>query len=119
GYTTAEWQYKESPSNDFGYYISEEMAERIIFDEQKNSHWMYKHPDFLETTEGKVVDMKYPVIMNSLEELEVLAEVETTVRDYVNERLAIWITEGGMEEEWDSYIEELKKMRVEEAIDIY
>lgn len=119
GFTEAEWQYKESPSNDFGYYISEEMAERIQYADVENAHWLYKRPEFLETTEGQVVDLKLPEIMYSLEELDVLAEVETDVRDYVESKFAHWVTEGGMEEEWDDYEKDLEKMRVNEAIEVY
>jgi|SRR5690625_960646 len=119
GFTEAEWQYKESPSNDFGYYISEEMAFRIKYGDVENPHFLYKRPEFLETQEGQVVDLKLPEIMYSIEELDVLATAETDIREYVQSKFAQWVTEGGIDEEWEDYVSDLESMGIEDAMEVY
>jgi putative aldouronate transport system substrate-binding protein len=71
-------------------------------------------PDALERMEfvkSYVPDMKYdmvyPNVFMSQEDSELLAQYETGIKQYAEQKKAEWILNGGVEEEWDSY---LKKM---------
>ena len=46
-------------------------------------------------------------------------EEKFDILDYINRKNAEWITQGGVDEEWDAYVEELNKMGVDEYVRIY
>lgn len=48
-----------------------------------------------------------------------VAEISSDLNPLVDEKSATWMLEGGIDEEWDDYIAQLKKMGVEELVDIY
>lgn len=61
----------------------------------------------------------FPSMMMTLEESDRLAQLNVDLNGYANECYARWITEGGVENEWDNYLAELNKMGLEEYISIY
>ena len=61
----------------------------------------------------------FPSMMMTLEESDRLAQLRVDLNGYANECYARWITEGGVENEWDNYLAELNKMGLEEYISIY
>src|SRR5699024_11562454 len=86
------------------------MGDRIEFREYENTVYFYKRPEFLETIEGKVVNRKYPAVFNNEEEIDVLSNQGSAMNEFTQERLATWVTEGGIEEEWDDYLKQLDEM---------
>ncbi|MDR1569265.1 MAG: extracellular solute-binding protein [Oscillospiraceae bacterium] len=48
-----------------------------------------------------------------------LNELNLDINGYVSETVAHWIVEGGVEEEWDAYINQLKKMNLDELVQLY
>jgi putative aldouronate transport system substrate-binding protein len=46
-------------------------------------------------------------IVFSTEEQEELGMYQEDIRSYVDQKIAKWITQGGVEEEWDTYLSEL------------
>ena len=58
----------------------------------------------------------YPNVIFTTEQTDRLAELSTDIGDYVNTTLANWMLNGGMEDEWDSYVERLNKLGLEEYI---
>lgn len=63
------------------------------------------------------VDM-YPSVYYTLDESQEMAQLSTDICSYVALNTAKWITEGGVEEEWDSYIETLGKLGLERYMEI-
>lgn len=51
-------------------------------------------------------------VYNTEEEVEENAIIGNDVRNYVTKMIAKWIYSGGIEEEWDTYIKELEKMKL-------
>ena len=49
-------------------------------------------------------------IIFSTEEQEELGMYQEDIRSYVDQKIAKWITQGGVEEEWDTYLSELKSI---------
>ena len=45
-----------------------------------------------------------------------VTELQPQLKSYVDTMLAQWITSGGVEEGWDSYIEQLNSMGLQEYI---
>ena len=85
----------------------------------------------LPTTEGDgikladdAVNAKYardtfPVVAYTADELDTIGFLSPEILSYVSQQYAHWVTEGGVEEEWDAYIEQLNRMNVNELIDIH
>ena len=48
-----------------------------------------------------------------------LTAVSADIDKYVETTRAKWVTEGGIDEEWDAYIEQLKTMGLEQLVQIY
>lgn len=115
GQSDSEWRYQDSPSHDFVFYVSEEMGDRMEFGELEHAEFFYKRPEYLETIEGKVVNRKYPALLNTEEEIEVLGKEGTALNEFTQQKLAEWITEGGIEEEWDDYLKQLENMGLEQV----
>lgn len=44
--------------------------------------------------------------------------IESAIHDYVEQMMAKWILKGGIEEDWDDYINRLKAMEVERLLEI-
>lgn len=64
-------------------------------------------------------DEWYPQIFFSPEELEQINAIETDIKDYVNQMRAKWIVDGGIEGEWDDYLEQLDAMGLQDLMEIY
>ncbi len=60
----------------------------------------------------------YPNVMFSTEQVDRLAELKTDIGDYVLTTYSTWMLNGGMEEGWDAYIEQLDKLGLEEYISL-
>lgn len=59
----------------------------------------------------------YPNTFLNLEEGKVIAEIQPQLKSYVDQMLAKWITQGGVEEEWDSYVAQLKTMGLDRYLE--
>lgn len=67
-------------------------------------------------TPGKNVGM--PVLQYTDEELNRMATLTADIYKYVEAQYAHWVTEGGIDEEWDAYLEQLDAMGIQELIEI-
>ena len=85
----------------------------------------------LPTTEGDgikladdVVNAQYardtfPVVAYTADELDQIGFLSPDILNYVSQQYAHWVTEGGVEEEWDAYIEQLNRMNVNDLVQIH
>lgn len=55
----------------------------------------------------------------TVEEIDRLTRLETELITYVDEMKARWVVNGGVEREWDRYLEQLDRLGLQEYIDIY
>ncbi|MDO4285380.1 MAG: extracellular solute-binding protein [Eubacteriales bacterium] len=60
----------------------------------------------------------YPNVIMTTEQTDRLAELSTDINDYVNTTVSTWMLEGGIDEGWDAYVEQLNKLGLEEYISI-
>ena len=61
----------------------------------------------------------FPVVSYTADELDQIGFLSPEVLNYVNQQYAHWVTEGGVEEEWDAYIDQLNKMGVNDLVQIH
>ena len=60
----------------------------------------------------------FPLVMYTLSELEELPMLTTDIKSYVETTGAKWITQGGVDEEWGAYVQQLEAMGLQDLINI-
>lgn len=61
----------------------------------------------------------YPKFMLSTEESDRLSTLATEINSFANEKYAAWMTGGGIDDEWDSYLKQMNTMGLPELVEIY
>lgn len=64
-------------------------------------------------------DEHYPNVFLTAEEGKKIAELGSDIDAYVEQCYAKWITKGGIDEDWDGYIQQLNNMGLEEYLSQY
>ncbi len=67
----------------------------------------------------KFAKPNYPVCSFTDEQLGRIALLSTDIKNYVEQTYAKWVVAGGIENEWDSYVDQLNKMGLQEYIEIH
>lgn len=62
---------------------------------------------------------QFPRVYFTKDELERINTLAVDLDGYVQSMQAKWVTEGGIEEEWDSYIAQLNQMGLQEYLEIH
>lgn len=62
---------------------------------------------------------QFPNVMFTQEELNRISVIGVDIDSYITGMQATWVTEGGVEEGWDNYIDTLNQMGYEEYVQIY
>lgn len=69
-----------------------------------------------------VKDMKaeynYPLVFMTTEDTEALTQYETAIRSFTERKKAEWILNGGIDEEWDSYLQEMESLGLSKMLEI-
>ena len=114
GISYGEFRRNKSISS-FPYAILPDMMDRI----EKNANEVYK--DKLDKIyEPYVCKETYPIVWFKPEEQQELQTINTDILKYVDEKVAKWIIgESSVNVDWDSYLNELKKMKLDRMIEIY
>lgn len=60
----------------------------------------------------------YPRVFLDLEQADRIAQIDADLFPFVNRKRAEWITNGKIDEEWDSYLEELERLNLDEWVTI-
>ena len=108
--------YKSVPSNLSNLLITPEVNDKLIVSGQRKERLDTINEYYKDYVVS--VDQLYPQVMYTPEQNQRLSSLQTDIMNYVNQTLAKWITEGGIDEEWDEYIERLEAMNVDEMIQI-
>lgn len=114
--TSADAWYWDQSLRDFGpKYVSAEFQKKIKLSPLSG--------DGLKVELSKMGDPfitePYPNVMFTIEESEQLAILKTDIDKFVETTRADWVTNGGIDKGWDSYIAQLKEMGLDDMIKIY
>ncbi len=60
----------------------------------------------------------FPVVKYTDEELSRLVSLGTDIYKYVEAQFAHWVVDGGIDAEWDAYLQQLDAMGLQELIEI-
>lgn len=114
--TSADSWYWDSSLRDFGpKYISKEFEKNVILSPTSGDGLKVELSKIAEDT----VTTPYPNVMFTVEENEERPTLTTDIDKYVESTRALWITEGGIDEGWDEYIQQLNAMGLERLMQIY
>lgn len=119
GYTSGEWRVKETPYNRFIYGFSNEQQEMLDLSNLKEGFLDPDSPEWYDLRKDYMEKWLYPQVLFTKDQYDGIARYETDILDHTDEMTAKWITEGGIEDEWDSYIDTLNKMGLEDYTEIY
>jgi putative aldouronate transport system substrate-binding protein len=61
----------------------------------------------------------YPNIFYGKDVLDELTPLQTDIDAFILEKVTNWIVNGGVEEEWDAYVQQLNQMGLQRMIEIY
>ncbi|MGI8315923.1 ABC transporter substrate-binding protein [Halobacillus mangrovi] len=75
--------------------------------------------DIQDYYEPYLGEEKYPQIFFSPEELEQINQIEVNIKEFVKQKKAQWLLNGGIEEEWDEYKATLEQMGLPKLMEIY
>ena len=113
--TSADAWYWEQCLRSFGpKYAPDEFEDKVILPENSGDGLKKK---IAEMSEEYVTDA-FPGVMFTTEETEELAVLETDLNKYVESSVAKWITEGGIEKDWDAYVQKLNDMGLKRYMEI-
>lgn len=114
--TSADSWYWDSSLRDFGpKYISKEFEQKIKLSPISGDGLKAELSKIAEST----VTIPYPNVMFTNEENEERPTITVEIDKYVDSTRALWITEGGIDEGWDEYVEQLNAMGLERLMEIY
>src|SRR5690625_8018558 len=70
-------------------------------------------PEWYDLRKDYMEKWLYPQVLFTKDQYDGIAGYETDILDRTYEMTAKWITEGGIEAEWDSYIHTINKLGLE------
>ena len=95
----------EQLTEDYGtYYYLEDRAQERLNDLE--SFWF----DYVDSTEY------YPSVTYTADEIEVINDKLSDIKALTEEKVAHWLRDGGIEEEWDQYLQDLDNMGLQEVV---
>jgi len=115
GMSQNEFRMKNSPAFAFPWAILKETSAKMELSDQqtrKTKDRLLYEPYFPEQV--------YPNLMFTLDETEKLAVLQTDIHSYVDQMTAKFIVgDESIETSWDTYINQLKRMGLDEMMDVY
>lgn len=99
-------------------YISQEFQEKVILPEDQGDGLRLAldevNLDYITTDTNQGM----PPLHYTEEEESRISSLGTNIYSYAESMYAHWVVDGGVEEEWDGYIEKLNQMGLQELLDI-
>lgn len=91
---------------------------------KSNGERMFVPPHMVEKQELDLLYKDYylnknmPKVSYTLEESQTLADYQLDINGYVDKMYAKWVMSGGVEEEWDGYLQKLDSMGIDKMLEI-
>lgn len=115
--TSADAWYWEQSTRDFGpKYASDTLNDKLTLSSESGDGLKLEISKMAE----EYIGTPYPTVMYTLEESEELATITTDIDKYVQEMLALWVSDSSIDidAQWDSYVKQLNTMGLERLIEI-
>lgn len=118
-FSEGEWRVKETPYNSFPYASSQEMHEQLDLSDLKPGHLDPDKEEWFELQKPNLKEWIYPKLLFTSDQYEEIGRYDTDIDEYTDEMAAKWITKGGIDEDWDEYIKNLKTMGLDKYTKVY
>lgn len=113
--TSADAWYWEQSLRDFGpKFIEPGFSDKIKLNPEAGDGLKV---EISKMGEEYVID-PFPAVINTAEETDELSLLSADIFEYAKQKRAQWITAGGIDEEWDAYIEQMKTMGADRYVEI-
>lgn len=100
-------------------YITREFAANVILPDDQGDGAKIKE----DAVNGKYVtkdhNTGFPTVRYTEEEQSQMVTLQQDIHKYCEVQYAHWVTEGGIDEEWDDYLKQLDAMGLQDLIQIY
>ena len=116
GMSYDEFRYKEAFASDgpialtsefFGSKIPRSAGHQAKFERNRDYYLPYATSIYL------------PSMILSEEDTDALSLIKQDIQSYTEEMRAKWLSQGGVDEEWDDYVARLNGMGLDEYMEIY
>ena len=116
GMSYDEFRYSEAFASDgpialtsdfFGSKIPRSAGHQAKFDRNENYYRKYATSVYM------------PSMMLTEEDNDALSMIKTDLINYTEEMRAKWLSKGGVDEEWDAYLQQLNELGLEQFMEIY
>jgi putative aldouronate transport system substrate-binding protein len=88
------------------YYMEDRAKERL---NDLKDFWFTRVKDF----------SYYPSVIYTLEEIEVLNDKLPDLKSYTSEMTAKWLMNGGIDQDWNDYLAQLKRMGIDDIVKVW
>lgn len=105
-----------SPGNDGTFAVMQEIIDKLDLNPNLQER---KELDEFYSQYQVSPDEMYPNVFFTEDEIEEIGILQTDIESYVTQKYAQWIVEGKVEEEWEEFQNQLRKMNVDRYIQIY
>ncbi|SHH87975.1 extracellular solute-binding protein [Clostridium grantii] len=114
GMNQAEFRHQDAAGANSFHMITAKYLENVI-----PSTSIAEKQSYEKVYEKFATNSPLPPFSMSPEDSTRISEIRADITSFVDENTSKWLLKGGIDEEWDSYVEKLKQMNVEELIGIY
>lgn len=115
GKTGDQWYWEITPRDYGPKYVTPEFEAKITLPENSGDGAKLKEDEIMK----EFVAKPYPVVNYTAEQSEEISSLTVDIYKYVNETWASWIVNGGIDEQWDAYVDQLNQMGLERLMEIY
>ena len=114
--TSADAWYWEKSLRDFGpKYVSPSFEKNIKLDPTTGDGLKLE----LDKLGAEYVTQPFPEVMYTEEEYQQFPTLTVDINNYIASTRAQWVTKGGIDENWDAYVNKLNDMGLQQLIKIY
>lgn len=121
-FTVATVRWTDAWSNalrDFGpKYMNPEFYDKVIIPDDVSDGIKLKEDEVNAKYVTTDKNTGMPALQYTEDELNRITAIGTDVYSYVESMYAHWVVDGGVEDEWDSYIDQLNAMGLEELVSL-
>lgn len=110
-----QWYWEITPRDYGPKYVTPEFEAKITLPENSGDGAKLKEDEMMK----EFVAKPYPVVNYTAEQSEEISSLTVDIYKYVNETWASWIVNGGIDEQWDAYVDQLNQMGLERLMEIY
>ncbi len=102
---------------DFGpKYMTDDFAEKVSLPDNQGDGIKLKEDEVNGQYVTTDTNVGFPMVQYTSEEQSQLTMLGTDIYQYVEAQYAHWVVDGGIEDEWDAYIEQLNAMGLQDLV---